>query len=205
MAAELVKNPRIPHSFVHDLESAYFVLLSHGIRNMNHTLPEGEAASMVHDILDSRRYGSGGGLPKFYFMNSWSSMSEYEIPSNKPFATLLHELHIKHNTRYIQLDSKSLSAEELANLRPSFMTPEALMADDFNHEVFIDIMDKALKSEGWPTDDHAVSRHILRSNSSIALSLIKSSSERSRTWDEDGSNTSTNDRGSKRLNSGSAV
>ena len=68
MAAELFLSPEIAHSFLHNLESTYFVLLFHGITNIKHTLPKGLAANIFHDILNSRCYGQGGGIQKFFFM-----------------------------------------------------------------------------------------------------------------------------------------
>lgn len=145
MAAELFLSPEIAHSFLHDLESTYFVLLFHGITNMKHTLPKGLAANIFHDILNSRRYGQGGGIQKFFFMLQSSSVGQYSVPSNEPFTRLIHNLHIKLNARYFQLDHAP--QEILPQLRlPSFMTPAECMAANFGHDAFIKIFDDVLSS-----------------------------------------------------------
>jgi hypothetical protein len=208
MAADLITNSRIDQTFVHDLESAFHVLLYHAICNMNHSLTEGQAANMVHDFLNARRYAENGGYQKFFFMSLPGAIDNYDCPSNAPFTKLLSDLHDKHLSRYILISGGrpgsinpkvAVSAIALAQAQPpSFVTPDVYWENDFRHDIFIDIIDQALGSDGWPEDDRAIAQRIIRSNSSIARSA--SSSKRSRTWSEGGSKMSTTGRSYKRLN-----
>jgi len=177
MATELIVAPNIPHSFLHDLESAYFVLLFQAITNMNHTLPEGDGGNIIHDILDSRRYKKNGGKQKYGFMTQIAILWEYDIPSNKQFISLLRKLHLKLRDRYLQLDG-ALVTDQPATRLPSFMTPAECTATGFGHDAFIKIFDEELKSSHWPADDQATAQCVLRSNSarfrSMWLEKVKS-------------------------------
>jgi Fungal protein kinase len=202
MAAELILEPHIPHSFLHDLESTYYVLLFHGITNMKHNSPPGFSANILYDVLDSRRYDQRGGLQKFGFILGAFAITQYNAPSNNhPFTSLIHSLHLKLRERYLQLDDAS--ANRLAAPRlPSFMTPAECKATNFGHDALIEIFDKELKSPDWPADDRATRQIILRSNSELAL--LGSGSKRSRAPEDDGGK-STGNRNNKRQYQSSAA
>ena len=71
--------------------------------------------------------------------------------------------------------SEQLRAKPPVPPLPSFVTEEQYEGSGFKHDVFIEIIDKALDSPGWPADDHAVAQRIIRSNSDVTQ--IESGSE----------------------------
>jgi len=81
MAAELVVDPGVPHSFLHDLKSTYFILLFHCITNMKHSLSKGATTNLFHNVLDLRHYTQDGGWQKFGFMLQKKWILKYNIPS----------------------------------------------------------------------------------------------------------------------------
>ena len=133
---------------------------------MAHSLPEDRRANILRDIVDSRRYESRGGYQKFLFMQYPGSMRQFSIPSNEPFTTLMHDLHETLNSRYTEKEQQIRAKQPVVPL-PSFVTETQYEELAFKHDVFIKIIEKALDSPGWPADDHAIVRHILRSNSDI--------------------------------------
>src|SRR6266850_1444818 len=128
-------------------------------------------------------------------------MRQYHIPSNKPLTTLIHDLHMKHSSRYSQIE-KQLAAKSPVPPLPSFVTEKQYEGSAFKHDVFIEIIEKALNSSGWPADDHAVGEPVLRPNSDVAQAT--SGSKRSRSQYESCS-LSTGNHISKRLNSSSSA
>ena len=168
MAAELIVEPGVSHSFLHDLESTYFILLFHCITNMKHGLSKGAAANLFHDVLDSRHYTQDGEWQKYGFMLQKKWISKYNIPSNRPFTSLICNLHSKFKERYWQLELKEDEDESKPSL-PSFIMPAECMATNFGYDVFIEIFDKQLGSSDWPAGDKAISQRILNSNSNVTL------------------------------------
>ena len=195
-------SPRIPHSFVHDLESAYLVLLYTSACHINHMWSGAHIANLVYDILGGRRYKSAGGVQKNCFMMSMLGILDFEITSNKPLTSLIRNLHCKHMDRHFPFNfPMTLSEEKRAILRPpTFVDHDKYWENDFRHQVFLDIFDAALESPGWPTEnDKAIQLDIPRSDSNTAREVF--APKRSRSAIEDGGSTGISERSSKWLNS----
>jgi hypothetical protein len=105
---------------------------------MNHTLLEGDSANIAHNILDSGHYKQNGGNQKFSFMAQITMLWEYNIPSNKPFIYLIHNLHLKLHERYLQVDDAIVKGLLLAAPQlPSFVTNEEYNNSTFRHEALM--------------------------------------------------------------------
>ena len=149
IAAELIDDPNTPHSFVHDLESAYYILLNHSVHYMEHSWTLARVSNFIKDTLDLRRYDGEGGLQKLHFIVARFGLGSnpFNIPENQPLMALLKNLYEKHMSRY---QTPNLPDKRL----PSFVAHEIYMENEFRHQVFIDMMDDALNSPSWPNNDH---------------------------------------------------
>ena len=115
LSAELLLYPQIPHSFIHDIESAYFVLLSIGLEKMPTENQKQFASNILYDIMDARRYESGGGMQKYFFMTLPTALRNFKIPSNPKFGSLMRTLHGKLSSRYQQLENLQKNKENKEN------------------------------------------------------------------------------------------
>lgn len=168
---------------------------------MKHTWDRATIANLIYDILGGRRYESKGGIQKTCFMASMAGIIDYEVASNAPLTSLIHNLHRKHITRYLPFDfPETLSEERRAILRPpTFVDHDKYQENEFRHKVILDIFDAALGSPGWPENDHAIQLDIPRSDSNTARGVL--TPKRSRSAVEDGSSRGISEHSSKRQNS----
>jgi len=102
MAADLVASPTTTHALVHDLESAYWVLLWVTVGYMQAdwgVLADGEHSSFLKETLSPRVFLGSGGQSKLFFLTSpleFASMS-----GNLVYQEFLHGLKLILGIRHL--------------------------------------------------------------------------------------------------------
>jgi len=158
IAADLLDNPQTEHSFVHDLESFFYVLLYLSVLYLPTGWDEGERSDFLNTIMDIRHFGKDGkgGTGKYFFMTS-TSMKRLAFTSNDPFTKLVYGFKDILTKWYNAKDNPSL---------PRF---------EFRHEHVIELFNQALSSDSWPEDDtRSETPLIIPSISSIAAAQASS-------------------------------
>lgn len=102
MAADLVENPNIDQTFIHDIESTFFVLLWMSILYIKSNWDRNRRSSFVSSIFHPRLFGSSGGSTKIMFMCS-EQPDILDLHNNTPLTQLLRDLKellaIRHKKR----------------------------------------------------------------------------------------------------------
>jgi len=70
MAADLVQRSTTPHTFVHDLESAFWVMFWIVLSYMPSSWEAGERSSFLRETMSPRVYHNTGGRNKLFFMQT---------------------------------------------------------------------------------------------------------------------------------------
>ena len=91
MATDLVACTSNMHTFIHDLESAYWVLMSQAVHNMHSEWNKSNRSSFVNEVLHAKCYGQGGPMKLERFANPYS-WTDFVLLSNKPLTQLLCSL-----------------------------------------------------------------------------------------------------------------
>jgi hypothetical protein len=199
MAADLVRQPSVAHTFVHDLESAFWVLLWVTLSYTSTSWGTEERSSFLKETMSPRVYNDSGGSNKAYFMQSDSAILKFSVCNNPVLTTLLISMKMTLAVRYQEPPSNA----------PSVLDPLAVMAETEglgattsqmdsqhsdleqriqrfnnlveclrNHKVIIGLMRKALELPGWPNNDAAVLQDLITSDDVSAN--MRSNSKRSR-------------------------
>ena len=196
MAADLIENPGISQTFVHDIESAFFVLLWMSLIYVKSNWEENRLSSFVHSIFNPPAFGDTGGPSKTMLMQSDNQLSDLVFPGNAPLAELLRSwkkmLAVRHRTRpaetahaqkltdainavHSEFGIKASSQENSIEAQQSAYDRDMLALKD--HRVVLLIIDQALK-ESWPEVEHAEKQN--RAFSRAEIQSLRSSSKRSK-------------------------
>lgn len=193
IAADLIHYPTTEHSFIHDLESFFYVLLYLCMLYLDTPWEAGKRSAFLDIILSPRRYGNEGysSMAKHFFMGvqglaAWQGLT---FTSNTPLTDLLYNLKAALSKRY--------TTEQKNTGVPSFMSKEEYDGLEFKHDDMVRLFDVALSSHGWPEKDKSKERLTVPSNSSAALKQL--GTKRSWTHLESSASSSSS---SKQLNSG---
>ena len=163
IAADLLNNDRLQHSFVHDLESFFYVLLYLSLTYLPTDWDRGRQSSVLNTILDPRRFGEtgSGAYGKLLFMKgSVSALDELTFASNEPLTKLVEGLMKVLSERYRDGRYKTSM--------PSFVSKDVYDAFEPRHDHIIKLFNQALESDGWPENDRNPTPVTLLSISSIA-------------------------------------
>ena len=88
MAADLVEDPTICQTFVHDIESTFFLLLWMSIRFVKSSWDEAHCSNFINSIFQPQVFGGSGGSTKVMFMQS-KGLELLKFTANVPLAQLL--------------------------------------------------------------------------------------------------------------------
>ena len=99
--ADLIRDSATEHSFIHDLESFFHVLLCLCMLYLPSTWNKGERSAFVNTVLGSRPYEGSRALGKSYFMSSPDPWLSLTFTSNVPLTRLIYRLKQALSMRYI--------------------------------------------------------------------------------------------------------
>ncbi|KAF8488574.1 kinase-like domain-containing protein, partial [Russula emetica] len=180
MAAELIERPKIRHTFSHDLESFFWVLMWIVVTRVPTTWDESARSIFINGVMNPKVYSNIGSTEKSMWLKAGNPLREkgFRIRDNP----ILHELAME---LYDSLNPYILSGRSLRK------NPEE---EDKNYEIGLTFLkdydtllkqfEQALNAE-WPSNDKASLQSIARSNASIHF-YSQSQSKRSRPVADEG-------------------
>lgn len=92
MAADLIENPKINQTFIHDIESAFFVLLWMATHYVQANLDSEQLSGLISSVFDPGVFGSSGKPTKVMFMRDEQILEKLDFPDNLSLTQLLHGL-----------------------------------------------------------------------------------------------------------------
>jgi len=199
MAADIVASPHISHTFIHNVESAFWVLLWMACAYTPTSWDIGHCSSFMKDTISPRVFLDTGGQNKLFFMQAESALVKFTIINNEPFTTFLWALktslaaqHMSWPSPPLKLDSIKILA--LIGNRTSSSSPKpkgdkdikpsvdnySWLRDALNdYELILLTFKLALNPiMDWPKHDQAKFQLIVTSNDVQAS--MQSGSKRSR-------------------------
>jgi hypothetical protein len=185
MAADLVENPTIPQTFIHDLESTFWVLLWVVLSYMKTSWNDATRSSVLKDTMSPRIYhssnGATGGRNKMNFLTAPFSLSDLKIDNNKPLLSLLAAMKYCLSARYTPKESVSNDLVETND------TSEERLKDTLgrlkDHTFILSLFSTILSSDDWPDDDPSQRQPLLVSRE--VETRMQSGSKRSRSKAEE--------------------
>jgi len=92
MAADLIGNPTINQTFIHDIESAFFVLLWMATHYVQAELQMDHLSGLVNSVFHPQIFGGSGAPGKIMFMRGEEELDELVFRDNAPLTRLLRTL-----------------------------------------------------------------------------------------------------------------
>jgi hypothetical protein len=197
MAADLIEDPKICQMFVHDIESAFFLLLWMSICYIKSNWDESRRSDFINSIFHPPVYGHSGGSTKMMFMQS-TKLDSLEFVTNKHLAALLRAWKKVLAFRYAKRPEKAPRVQEVdvrdvilrthhkdgqsaesasqdeEDLKRQLLEYELLMSGLKNHNVFLEVLDEVLVREEWPLSEPAEWQSIIPSRSERQSSRLSS-------------------------------
>jgi hypothetical protein len=176
MAADLVHTPNISQTFVHDLESAFWVLMWLVLSHMQTDWTDTMRSSFLNDIMCPRLYGESGGRNKRFFIESECPiMPDLKIRDNDILYSLLNGLKMTLGVRYRRRPTERLALDPLAikaklegkappteDSLPSSLDDKIKVYDSLmdclkDHQIILTMFRWALADRSkWPIDDAVI-------------------------------------------------
>jgi len=195
LAVDLMMHPTITQTFVHDLESAFYVLLFQALRHMQTNWQANACSYVLNVILNPPSYGDTGVWRRRNFMGDSDSLKGFEVLDggskplcNQPFTALIHDL------KKFLAERHFLPPATHGSIFLDIDTYEKLK---YRHDAVIEMFDTALSSSGWPENDAATPQPIVEFESA-ASSRYTSSERSSLAYESSGSSAGSGDRNLKR-------
>ena len=92
MAADIVASPTTTHTFIYDIESAFWVLLWMAYAYAPNSDGVGTHSSFLKGTMSPRVFADTGGKNKLFFLQDDSALWEFKVTNNQIFTDLLQGL-----------------------------------------------------------------------------------------------------------------
>jgi hypothetical protein len=173
MAADIVVSPNVVHTFIHDVESAFWVLIWMACAYLPISWDVGLRSSFMMDTMCPKIYLNTGGGSKLSFLTAGSMLDPFTVIENGIFTGFLHALQDVLRVRYLPLP-KAPSAFDI-KLFPELMDDVQSLeyriekhnkAMDLlkNYTYILSMFELALQSKDWPEHDGAKLQPTVMSN-----------------------------------------
>jgi hypothetical protein len=185
MAADIVASPNVVHTFIHDVESAFWVLVWMTCAYLPISWDVGQRSSFMKETMSPRVFLNTGGVNKRTFLTAESVFDSITVIENDIFTSLLCYLKGVLRVRHLSLP-KAPSALDLMIVgepmedlmfRIRIKKHNKEMDRLKNHTFILSMFELALQSKDWPEHDRAKLQPTVMSND-VQISMW-SSSERS--------------------------
>ena len=100
IAGDIIDNPNIVHTFAHDLESFFWVLLWIILTQVQTNMEQSRRSDLVHNIMNPKIVVNSRGQSKTFFVMAEASLASLEIPGNEALRGLITSLHSTVADRY---------------------------------------------------------------------------------------------------------
>ena len=170
MAADLVQSPDTQQTFIHDLESFFWVLLWIVLTQVETSWDNDARSSFLSTTFSPKVYGRTGGSAKLMFLSSDGlDQSKFSIPNNPKLAELLREVKKLFSYRHKEkpkevksiYDPLVIDGGEGEDLSQSTYQGNVALYDRYqeylrSHSTFLHQPARALHpDEHWPENDRA--------------------------------------------------
>ena len=186
MAADLVVAPKTIHTFVHDLESAFYVVLWLSIKYLGNSWSDRERAMAMIDLFNPHSFDDVGSSSKLNWMtNAIKLLNAFDVLNNRVLTNVLRSL-----AEIFQARCRILNSGGEPKDRPFFSSqetePPTVGRNDFHslddYEAVIKIFNLSLDvgflatlKEEWPVGDSAEVQDIAILKESLYSSYYKRS------------------------------
>lgn len=199
MAGDMVEDPNVVHTFMHDLESAFWVLLYVAMVYVRSSWNIGERSSFIKDTMSPRVFLGTGGKNKRYFMEARGALREFIVTNNRVFTAFLGALKLFFATRYafMRRDNQASDASNvidasdfIVGIDPTAKSTNSQQPSEEwrnalkDHRAILEMFKHALSRNEWPDNDPAERQPLVTSND-VEISM-RSSTKRSRSAVPDG-------------------
>ncbi len=165
MARDLVQQFNIQHTFTHNLESFFWVLLWIVLTQVPTYYTDAVHSSFIHGTMSSKVCSGSRGSTKMNFLVSSCMLEErvedFHLPNNPSFCALLVEMKCTVANRYLSLPSKKESTPKPESIKKINAISIALKCDDITES------DESCKALCVATNDFKTM------NCSMILGLLK--------------------------------
>jgi hypothetical protein len=172
MAADLVENPTIEHTFVHDLESAFYVVFWLSIRFLPNSWSSQQRALILDMVFNPPAFENVGASSKRDWMAAMATMvkNDFSVLGNPPLSTLISSLLSLFSTRHFSSKMNDVPpTDEITFGLPSsspFLVDTHILdqyrAKLADHTGIISMFKESLEvtTMTWPMDDSATMQTI---------------------------------------------
>jgi hypothetical protein len=170
MAADLIADPKTNHTFVHDLESAYYLVLWLSIKFLPNSWKPHGRAMVMHNLFNPVAFPDKGSSSKKDWMvgSSVTELSQFKIIDNLVLTGLIRSLN-QHFQAHI-VNQARVAEAAVAAIVPRFgplaTTPSVNNAPTqeflhyiISHEGVIKMFKDSLNLQ-WPEDEPAMKQDI---------------------------------------------
>jgi hypothetical protein len=196
MAADLVESPGTRQTFVHDLESFFWVLLWIVLTQVPCNWEIGRRSRFISETMSLKVYGETGGEAKKIYLRAKENLSEgdIEIPNNTTLRELLKGFMDSVGARHClppskpnPIDPAIITGQKNINDKVDSAYQEYKRGLDYlkDHSLVLRQFEMALDADLrlWPSDDKAVFQQFVPSRSMSWVS--NSGSKRARSVAEE--------------------
>ena len=191
MAADLVANPNTHQTFVHDLESFFWVLLWVVVTRVKTSWDDIQLSDIVDRTMSSKVYAGCGTRSKIMFITSNElTTTSFEIPKNPTLRDFLTELKtvlaIRHEDRPQKKPNSFRAAHSDEMFEILMKEYNKGMNDLKNHDKILSLFNEALSDiRAWPNRDKSSGQPLVASSSAIFMSHSGRKWLREPDWKED--------------------
>jgi serine/threonine protein kinase len=169
MAADLIANPKISQTFVHDLESAFYVMFWLSLKYLPNSYGPSKRGSVLSSVfnpipVDSPSSPSstiGGDDTKLNWMANSDVVDSFKVTGNDPLSDLLSSLKNILGARHISttmIDAIDAILEEVGSSKE--VTNRLREKRKVEYSQVLDTLNDALQKQ-WPHDDSAQLQEII--------------------------------------------
>ncbi|KAI9433375.1 hypothetical protein F5148DRAFT_113471 [Russula earlei] len=168
MAADLVKDPTINHTLVHDLESTFYVVFWISIRFLRNSWTPEERGVVMNDLFNPPAFSTVGSASKRNWMSKGDT-NDFKILDNRPLTGLIHSLLPFFKARYLGIGNQPTDdlnfgppRSELPELRVNEEDIQRYLRLLVDHQEVMSIFRKSLEIQWpkWPEVEHAEKQKI---------------------------------------------
>jgi serine/threonine protein kinase len=171
MAADLVvdEDHEVTQTFIHDLESAFYVLLYQAVRYRHTSLSKSKRSGLYSRIFYTRTFDGTDDGSKLSFMQNPLELDDFKVldgskgSCNQPFTRLIRDLKEtlgqRHTLKYPERSAPSAFLD---------LDSKDYDALPYRHDDIINLFSHALESPGWPENDGAEKQSILNEDHAVS-------------------------------------
>lgn len=153
MAGDLVKDPQIPQTTEHDLESAFWVLFWVTLSYLKTNYPPATRSSLLKQTMSPRCFVGVGGVDKVNFMINEAQLDDFATPDTPLVAKVVRYMHNLLGKRYRK--KSSLTSDDVFADIPavpiSTAVPDSVVQEYYDK--ILSVMRTALYEKEWPDPD----------------------------------------------------